>query len=113
MSLCVAWAQGDPGNNPSPPTPPGGRPGGPPPFMPRPEELDANQDGNVTWDEYSAAWNKVIEKQFKRLDANGDGVLSKEELAKGYGPGHGPGPGGNAHGRPGLGDQGGAGEQRY
>ena len=54
---------------------------------PSPGQLDSNQDGNVTLEEYSPAWNKVLKEQFKRLGANGDTVLSKEELAKRPGPG--------------------------
>ena len=74
---------------------------------PRPEEFDANHDGAVTLDEFLAAWNKTAKDQFARLDANGDGVLSKEELAKGRGPG----PGGG-HRPPNSQAEGAAGEQR-
>jgi hypothetical protein len=45
----------------------------------------------VTQEEYIAAWTKAIKEQFKRLDTNHDGELSKTELAKSFGPGPGGG----------------------
>jgi len=95
------WAQGGPDDNQMPPPPPGPAGGGPPPFAPSPEDMDANNDGNVTLDEYTAAWDKVIKERFKKMDANADGQLSKEELAKRPGPGlrgEGRGPGGEGRG---------------
>lgn len=40
------------------------------------ERLDANGDGQVTWDEVQAARAAAVQG----LDANGDGYLSKEEI---------------------------------
>lgn len=51
-----------------------------------PGRLDANGDGEVTREEFSAPMSNA----FDRLDANDDGKLSTEELAAGHGPG-GPG----------------------
>ncbi len=103
MVLTPAHAQGGPGGGYGPP--PGGPGHGPGRFGPSPEQFDANQDGKITNEEYTAAWDKVIPEQFKRLDANSDGSLSKEEMEKAHGPGHGPGggdhgPGDSAGGPP-------------
>lgn len=40
------------------------------------EKLDANGDGSVSKDEFMAAH----EEKFTEMDTNGDGVISKEEL---------------------------------
>jgi len=52
------------------------------------DDIDANHDGKITWDEFrskltapvsnTVAWLKQI---FSQLDANGDGNISKEELS--------------------------------
>lgn len=96
MFLISAFAQG-PGDGFGPPPggpgmmpPPGGPGQGPGPFGPRPDQLDANGDGEITNAEYSAAWKAVIAEQFMRLDADNNGRLSKEELAKAHGPERGP-----------------------
>lgn len=39
-------------------------------------KADADGDGNVTWQEYVSA----AKQRFERKDANGDGVLSKDEM---------------------------------
>jgi len=62
-------------------------PGGPPPAGPRPpmprlEDLDVNNDGSVTFNEFSTAWNNVLNEQFTKMDTNGDNVLAKDELPK-------------------------------
>lgn len=75
----MAWAQTDSDRPAGPPGRPGG---GPRPFGPTPEEMDANADGVVTKAEFTTAWNKALEAQFKRLDADSNGVLSQEELEK-------------------------------
>jgi hypothetical protein len=51
-------------------------------MMPPPEVLDANQDGSVTLDEFTAGLNEMHKERFTHMDANADGVLSAEELAK-------------------------------
>lgn len=73
-----------------PPMPAGGRHGGGPRgFMPRPEDLDTNNDGKVTIEEYSTTWNTALKEQFTQMDTNDDEVLSKEELSARRGPRHG------------------------
>lgn len=52
-----------------------------------PGRLDANGDGEVTREEFSAPMGNA----FDRLDANHDGRLSAEELAAGHGGPGGPG----------------------
>lgn len=96
------------GQDSAPPMPPPDRAGGNsgngpgasgdgPPRPPSIEDMDANHDGSVSEAEFTAAAHKRDRTEFDRLDANGDGVLSKDELAKAKGPGQrgqGPGPGG-------------------
>ena len=74
------------------------RPVGPPPDgkarrmgPPRPEEMDTDNDGNVTQQEYKVAWDKFIQAQFSRMDKDESGTLSDEELEQGR-PGPPPGP---------------------
>lgn len=93
---------GPPGNRPGPP--PGGAEAGPPPGgehpgprpgrmqPPKPEAFDANQDGKVTKEEFTAAWGTTLKEHFKSLDKDADGSLAKEELP--VPPGRGPRPGG-------------------
>jgi len=40
---------------------------------------DTNQDGKVSYDEYRASREKQIERQFKRMDTNGDGFIDEAE----------------------------------
>ncbi|MGD9259299.1 MAG: hypothetical protein PVG44_02580 [Desulfobacterales bacterium] len=42
-------------------------------------EMDGNQDGLITFEEFSAPHNKNLKSAFKMLDANNDEVISKEE----------------------------------
>ena len=44
------------------------------------EELDANGDGEVTYDEFADAHMRRLEQRFEMMDANGDGVLTEDEL---------------------------------
>jgi len=83
-----AGPQGPP---PEGPPPGGGRDGDRKRPFPGKQEMDQDHDGRVTKDEHLNAWQQPVEAMFKRMDANGDGKLDKEELAKRPGP---PPPGG-------------------
>jgi len=43
--------------------------------------MDTDHDGTISLAEFKAAHEAELEAHFKRKDTNGDGVLSKEELA--------------------------------
>ena len=43
---------------------------------------DANNDGQVTRDELTKAWQTAAAEMKKKMDTNGDGVVSDEERAK-------------------------------
>ena len=49
-------------------------------------ELDTNQDGKLSLEEYKAGYPEVadVEKEFKALDTNGDGFLSIDEYQAGH-----------------------------
>lgn len=42
-------------------------------------EIDNNNDGEITFDEFSAPTMEKLEGSFKMLDANNDDVISEEE----------------------------------
>ena len=44
-------------------------------------EMDANKDGKVS----QAEWNDVHAKHFAKMDKNGDGFLTRDEMGKGPG----------------------------
>ncbi len=46
------------------------------------QQLDANQDGLLSWDEFKAApaRSSPVEELFNKLDADGDGVLTRDEF---------------------------------
>lgn len=44
------------------------------------EELDTNQDGNVTLDEFLASHMERITERFKKLDTNQDGSVTQAEM---------------------------------
>jgi Ca2+-binding EF-hand superfamily protein len=54
------------------------------------EQFDTNQDGKVTWEEFSKTLQPApnielfLKRTFDRLDANGDGIISKEELTDAF-----------------------------
>ncbi len=43
------------------------------------KDLDTNKDGNISKEEYAAVRQGDVEKTFKHIDANGDGVLDAKE----------------------------------
>lgn len=45
-----------------------------------PEQADADNDGRITLEEWHGASARMAEERFRRLDANGDGTLSGEEV---------------------------------
>ncbi len=120
---------GPPGAVGGPPGGPGGPPGqgGPGGFGRRPQinpeemfgKMDANKDGAVDVSEFSAPQTAEIEARFKRVDENGDGKITLEELKSGVekmgsqggrgGPGGPPGQGGPGGFRRGPGAPGGEG----
>ncbi|HOV85994.1 MAG TPA: EF-hand domain-containing protein [Syntrophobacteraceae bacterium] len=55
------------------------------------DRLDANQDGQVTKEEFMAAPHRTRnpERMFNKRDQNGDGTLTKEEFCATRGPGRG------------------------
>jgi Ca2+-binding EF-hand superfamily protein len=71
--LCAAWA-GMADAQPGPGGPDGRRP------TMSFKDLDANGDGRLTAEEFSAEQNQLIERRFGRLDRNNDKVLSPEEF---------------------------------
>ena len=92
ISAAFALAQ-DPGNAPAPGDRPprreggpGGGPGGRRPVPPIVDALDLNHDGVIDADEISKA-----SESLKKLDKNGDGKLTPDEIMPGRGAGRGPG----------------------
>jgi len=62
--------------------------------------FDTNEDGEISKAEFMAGMAKLAQKRFDRIDANDDGVLTKDELRAARhrqrpqgGPGGGPGGG--------------------
>lgn len=47
------------------------------------EQADTNHDGKISADEFKAAHDKRSQEHFKKMDANGDGFIDKEEMKKG------------------------------
>ncbi len=44
------------------------------------EAMDANGDGAVSAEEFSAAHPEAAEGTFEQIDANGDGALAEDEI---------------------------------
>ena len=42
-------------------------------------EIDSNQDGTITFDEFSASQTEKLKIGFKMLDANNDEVINEQE----------------------------------
>jgi Ca2+-binding EF-hand superfamily protein len=42
-------------------------------------EIDSNNDGEITFDEFSAPTTEKLKGSFKMLDTNNDDVISQEE----------------------------------
>ena len=42
-------------------------------------EIDSNNDGEITFEEFSAPTTERLEESFKMLDANDDDVIGQEE----------------------------------
>lgn len=42
-------------------------------------KMDADQDGKISYDEFRAANEKMMEARFKKMDANGDGYIDQSE----------------------------------
>lgn len=85
---------------------PGG-PGGPGGRGDMLRRADTDKDQKVTLEEFKAFLQMEAESQFKRLDSNGDGVITPEDRPE-RAPGRGPegGPGRGPEGRPGRGPEG-------
>jgi len=50
------------------------------------ERLDTDRDGKVTLDEFAAGSKERVERMFKRMDRDGDGVITAaDRLPKGEG----------------------------
>lgn len=62
------------------------------------EQMDADKDGKITYEEFKTFVESKLQERFKALDANGDGVLTKEDRPS-HGEGKGPGGEGRGHGR--------------
>ena len=59
--------------------PPSGS-GCPPPLGRLIKAADADQNGEVTWDEFHAKFPNISQDRFNFLDRNDDGVLTKEDV---------------------------------
>jgi hypothetical protein len=46
------------------------------------QEMDTNQDQQITFEEFKAFHEKRMKEMFEKRDANGDGVLSQEDFQK-------------------------------
>lgn len=59
------------------------------------DNIDANKDGKISYDEYLGSYEKSIKKSFEKRDRNSDGILTMDEFMctkKGFGMGEQPTP---------------------
>lgn len=71
----------------TPPAEAGAAPRAPmPAARPTMQNIDADQDGKISREEYEAAWKQFHKEQFDRLDVNKDGSLSADELPRRFAP---------------------------
>ena len=49
---------------------------------PKLKDMDTNHDGMVSHEEFRAGWDRWVEEAFKKLDRNGDGVISAADGPK-------------------------------
>ncbi|WP_300161477.1 EF-hand domain-containing protein [Solidesulfovibrio sp.] len=73
----AAAPAGVPAQSPAIPPARAGRPAGAPNMNRLFDAMDADRNGRVTLEE----WRNFHEKEFRRLDKNDDGVLTREEMA--------------------------------
>jgi len=48
------------------------------------EQMDANKDGKVSFEEFKEARKAYAKKKFDRMDVNGDGFITKDDKKVSY-----------------------------
>ncbi len=88
--LLTGWSMAQPPAPPAPPAPGAGGSGargGVVSLLDIAQEADTDGNKQVSLEEFKAALNKNAETIFKKMDRNGDGVLTQEDRPVGAGPG--------------------------